>query len=415
MKILALSYLFPNRLKPELGIFVLNRLKALARQVDIAVINPIAWSPIHRWLPAYRENENIPLVDEIGGLRVFHPRFLSIPGAFKSLEATTYTRAVRETVERYLRDFDFDIVDMHWTYPDLPAGLALSRAFNKPSIVTLRGREAFYREGGGRRAAMIVEGLKQANQVIALSQELADMAGQAIGSNDKIHVIRNGVDVGNFTYMPQAEARFRLGLCTEGRMILSVGALIRRKGFDLIINSLHRLRQRAEFQDLKLYIIGSVGPEGDYRAVLNKQIAQLGLADRVVFAGQVANAQLPLWYNAADLFCLASRGEGSPNVLSEALACGCPSVASMVGSVPDILQSETDMGLAFRNGDVDHLAELLVAALNATWDRRDIAETIRKYDWDWCARQVGDVYARASSSSSVHNHDNNIENIENKK
>jgi glycosyltransferase involved in cell wall biosynthesis len=392
MKILALSYLFPNSLMPNHGIFVWNRLKALSKYVDVKVINPVPWSPVHALLKSYRHYRQVPARENIGGLDVHHPRFFSIPGAVKSLEATTYTRAVGTTMARDLAGESFDLIDMHWTYPDLPAGLALARRLGKPAMVTLRGREAFYLEDGGKRADIIRDGLAQVDRIVALSNELAEISTQLIGPNSKTHVIRNGVDTAGFDYMPQAEARAHLGIGPDEKIILMVGALIRRKGFDLVIEALQRQRDNPVLRQCKLYIVGAEGPEGDYRAALYRQVKEANLEERVVLAGAVPNAQLQRWYCAADVFCLASRGEGSPNVLTEALACGCPSVAADVGAVREIMASEPGLGECVPSEDVDAFAAALGSVLSQTHARETIASAMRKYDWDWCARQVMEVY-----------------------
>jgi teichuronic acid biosynthesis glycosyltransferase TuaC len=107
-----------------------------------------------------------------------------------------------------------------------------------------------------------------------------------------------------------------------------------------------------------------------------------------VFQGAVLNQDLITWYNAMDVFCLSSRGEGSPNVLTEALACGTPAVASKVGSVPEIMASEPNLGMAFDSEDVQQIVEALEQVLTVEFDRKASAHQFNQYTWDWCALEV---------------------------
>jgi glycosyltransferase involved in cell wall biosynthesis len=393
MKILVISFLFPNRVTPNHGIFVLNRLKALSQYVDIKVINPIPWSPIHSRLKRFDSNINIPEKDTIEGLDVYHPRFFSIPGYFKGIESISYYRAIAPVVETLYNDFKFDLIDLHWTYPDLPAGIKLARKYSKKSLVTLRGKEAFYLQGSMLRKNIIQRELKEVDATIALSQELAGLNECLTGVSD-IQVIRNGVDVDHFYYIPKEVARKKLNIKQNERFIVSVGSLIRRKGFDLLIKSLATIVNKQTFADIKLYIIGSEGPEGDFRDELYSLVDQLGLNEHIVFQGQVPNNELCLWYNSTDAFCLASRGEGSPNVLTEALACGCPVVASDVGAVKEIMESDNNLGVCILAGSVDKLASGLLKVLSQQFNREANAAKFKKYSWDWCARRVLEIYER---------------------
>jgi glycosyltransferase involved in cell wall biosynthesis len=181
-----------------------------------------------------------------------------------------------------------------------------------------------------------------------------------------------------------------LDLPKEQTIILAVGSLAYRKGFDRIVLNFPKILKN--YPDAALYIIGAAGHEGDYRSELDELIVRYSLKNKVKFVGQIENQDLPLWYNAADVFCLSSRGEGSPNVLTEALACGCPSVATKVGAVPDILEKGF-MGIVVQNDEKSLLSGLLYA-LSIRYDRKKIAETIRQYTWDWCAAKVVEVYKK---------------------
>lgn len=397
-KILAISYLFPNPVAPNHGIFVFNRLNALAKYADIKVINPIPWSPVHRFIGNYRDNDQIPTQVTRGALEIFHPRFLSIPRVLKSVEVGTYQRAVQSVVDKELSAFDFDLIDLHWTFPDLPTGVALSDQRGKPFLTTLRGMEAFHIHDGDIRQRLVADCLPKARFVIALSRELQQQGIEVGCQPESTAVIRNGVDSQGFYHIDKSAARSELGIDQGEKFIVMVGALIRRKGFDLVIEALAKLQQSTP--DLRLRIVGSEGHEGDFRAELNQLIDRHGLQDRVVFQGAVENHRLKYWYNAADVFCLASRGEGSPNVLTEALACGCPAVAADVGAVREIMESEQDLGFVFASEDVTVLAEQLAASIALQTDRQAQAQRFGKYDWDWCAREVLKRYQQALSSTN---------------
>lgn len=392
LNVLAISFLFPNSRQPNYGIFVLNRLKALSQYVNIKVINPVPWFPAGNRLARYRETKQIPAYEIIAGLDVYHPRFFSIPGFLKSIEAVTYRHAVLSVLKQPLFDFDFDLIDLHWTYPDLPVGEYLQQRYNKPMLCTLRGMEAFHRNDGKARSRMIDAGLQQADRLIALSQELKDTADIITRQPQKSTVVINGVDSETFRYMPKSEARQKLGLqvAEDTPIILGVGSLIYRKGFDLVIDALPQIVK--VYPNVKYYVVGSEGPEGDYRTELKAKVAAKGLENVVVFQGAAPNRDLVNWYCAADVFCLSSRGEGSPNVLSEALACGCPAVSTAVGSAPDIMAMANLEGFVVGVDQPGQLTEKLIQALSTTSDRARQAADYGRYNWDWCAQKVLGVY-----------------------
>jgi len=388
MKILALSYLYPNSLYPHYGIFVHNRLRAVRKYHEVKVINPIPWFPGCGRLARYQDYDQIPLRETIGGIEVFHPRFLVIPKFFKFIDSFTYKSVVMPLVEELYKSYPFDIVDLHWTYPDLPTGYAIKKRYKKKMLITLRGKEAFHINEGIGREFLIKKYLLQADAVISLSRELQEMAIQ-VGVDEKCcSVIRNGVDTAAFYYIDQDECRKRLGISREEKVILSVGSLNYGKGFDRIIKAFPSLIRIDA--NCKLYIIGAHGPAGDCRKEINDLIYDLDLQDHVCFLGTVENRVLIYWYNAADLFCLASRSEGSPNVLGEALACGCPSIATDVGSVTDIL-GHKHHGVVVTN-NADGVQEGLEMAINCEWDREKIFQYMQSYDWDWCGQKVLPVY-----------------------
>jgi teichuronic acid biosynthesis glycosyltransferase TuaC len=388
IKVLALSYLFPNRNKPDHGIFVLNRLKALSKYVDIKIINPIPWFPGQNLFDRYKHRSDIPLQDTIGGLDVYHPRFFSVPKFLKNGEGDQYLKAIKPVVYQIHKDFEFDLVDMHWTFPDLPAGIAIGKEFNKKTTVTLRGMEAFHKQDNDQRHQIVAKGLKDVDAIVALSQELKKRGDELSGNPNKSVVIRNGVDTDQFFYIPKNEAREHIQMDTTEINILSVGSLIYRKGFDLIIKCVAKLKLDARYENIRLNIIGSEGAEGDYRKELTRLIDDLGVKKNIVFVGQVSNDELKYWYSASDLFCLASRGEGSPNVLSEALACGCPSVTTDVGSAKEIIHTKPNLGLCINPDSESELISAIDNLFSVDLDRIENFESYSQFNWNWCAEKV---------------------------
>lgn len=407
MKVLAISYLYPNCIYPNHGIFVHNRLKAILKFCDVKVINPIPWFPFSHKFKRYRGYNQIPLKENMEGIEVFHPRFFIIPRYVKFLDTFTFCLSVVPIAIKFRREFDFDLIDLHWTYPDILSGRVLAILFNKKLLLTVRGKEALnffpqkhppipnsrttdYRKEISLRSKMLDYFLPKSNAVIALSKELKKLCMECNVSPEKIEVIRNGIAPGSFYFLEKKVCRSKLNLPEDKLVILSVGSLIFAKGFDRLIAIFPDILK--EYPNAMLFIIGSDGPAGDYRKELASITHKHGIEDKICFLGQIPNNDLIYWYNAADLFCLPSRSEGSPNVLSEALACGCPSVTTDVGSASEILNCDC-LGRVIPNNESQMLSGIL-SALGSTFERQAISDRIRKYDWNACAIKVVQLYKR---------------------
>ena len=126
------------------------------------------------------------------------------------------------------------------------------------------------------------------------------------------------------------------------------------------------------------------------------------MTDRIFLVGNKPNEELPLWYSAADVTCLASLREGMPNVVLESLACGTPVVATRVGGTPEVLVSDK-LGLLVAT-DAGAIAAGLEAALSRTWDRTAISNHARQRDWAAVAEEVENylrsIIGRENSASS---------------
>lgn len=398
INVLALSYLFPNRAQPGYGIFVLSRLKAVRAVCNIKVVAPVQWYPFMRLLRGSLSSAEVPHEESIDGLDVVHPRFAVIPRYMKWFDALSFWWSARRAVARLRRRaaFDFDLVDVHWTYPDIVAAYFIARVAHKKFIVTIRGHEALYDTERTIRRWLVAHYLRRADGVVALSEELRDKVVKLGVDPAKAHVILNGVETTRFHHIEQSAARRQLGLPEHGKLLLSVGRLTAGKGHQDLIRALPGL---AAEHDVKLCIIGGINPEADYRPTLLKLIEELGLKN-VELMDEVGHTTLPLWYAAADVFCLATKSEGCPNVVLEALACGTPAVVSRVGAVDELIKSGEN-GCLVERSDPESLVKQLRIALSTAWNRPEIAARMRsKWGWERCAEQVTDLYRAVLQSGS---------------
>ncbi|MDB4965215.1 MAG: hypothetical protein JWN44_904 [Myxococcales bacterium] len=148
-------------------------------------------------------------------------------------------------------------------------------------------------------------------------------------------------------------------------LIVGMGRLVDQKGFDLLVAAFARV-QRA-LPGWRLMIVG----DGERRRELERQVAVLGLGERILLPGVTADA--PSFFRRAGMFVLSSRYEGFPNVLLEAMACGAPVVATDCPSGPsDIVRHDHD-GLLVPV-DVDALAAAILRLGNAPEERARLGE-----------------------------------------
>jgi teichuronic acid biosynthesis glycosyltransferase TuaC len=390
IRVLALSCLFPNAEQPSYGIFVLHRLRAVSRRCAVRVVAPIAVYPVlNRTLRGLRRGWRVGRRECWGGMQVDHPRFAVMPRFLKGFDALSFAVATLRSVRRIEREEGFcaDVIDVHWTYPDVVAGYWLARTRRRKLFVTVRGREALYPGEHGLRRLLLAYCLRRADAVVTLSDELKRLVVELGVPADRLRTILNGVDRESFAWSDPLACRARLAIAPEKKVIVSVGALVMRKGHHKLVQAVRSLGRADE---LDLHVIGGPGPEEDASALLHRLIADGALAN-VHLVGSVGHRELQSWYGAADLFCLATEGEGCPNVVLEALACGAPVVATDVGAIREVIV-EGENGFVVATNDVAPLAAAIARALECKWDRRRIAETMKRRGWDRCASEVVDAY-----------------------
>ncbi len=188
--------------------------------------------------------------------------------------------------------------------------------------------------------------------------------------------------------MDKFEARLKLGIPQDKKVLLNVANLVPVKGQKYLIESMKKIARVED--NVVLYIIGN----GPLRKELETQIRRLNLEGTVRIVGaRPPHSEIPLWMNAANLFVLPSLSEGNPTVMFEALGgVGLPFVGTAVGGVPEIITSE-DYGLLCPPKDPECLAEKILIALEKDWDREKIRKYAERFTWDSIVKKVLGVYS----------------------
>lgn len=381
IRVVSISSLYPNTYDPSAGLFVQAQLRALSSLTVLKLFAPISLLNYRNWAASGASCRR----EWDGETEVFHPRWLYPPGG-TCLNAALLAARLLTALQDISRKFRYQLIDAHFGYPEGVTAALISALVHRPFMVTLGGSELLHGQYRMRRAAMRWS-LRRASRVIAVSEELQQFAISLGVQASRTVVIPNGVDTAGYYPRDRASIRDKYRIPHNDKVILSAGHLVEVKGHDRTIRALKQLLDKG--RRARLLIAGGVG-QGvrDTSENLKELASALRIADSVEFLGHLAPDKLAELMSAADIFCLASRREGCPNVVSEALACGLPVVATRVGSVPTLIPSE-DFGIVIPLANADsELAPALAKALERSWDRAAISKFGHRRSWDTMAKDV---------------------------
>ncbi len=386
MRVLSFSYCFPNHANPSWGMFVYQRLAALAKQEELQVCSPVPWFPA---LTNRRDNPG-PAKESWNGLTVHRPRFFYFPGVLKNQDARLYALGLRHWLRRLCIDWRPDVLDAHFVWPDGVGVASLARELGIPYVITLRGRlyECLPIPSQRRQCA---SALQRASAVISNSSLMAYEASKLGAAVDHLVVIPNGIDHEQFHPKDKLTCRRELGLPVDGRLLVTVAHLGHRKGHHEVIRALADLPD-----DVRLVIVGG-SAQGGTPEKLRAVASEVGVEDRLILPGPQPYEKVPIYFSAADSSVLASYREGCPNAVLESLACGTPVVATDVGAVRDILPVP-DVGSIVPPQEVDPLRDALVDVLDRQWDPEEVVRASGVKSWDEVAQDVRKVLHKAAYS-----------------
>ncbi len=373
LRTLLFSTLYPSSARPGHGIFAETRLRHLlaSGEAETRVVAPVPWFPlIHPRFGEWARMAMTPCRETWNGIAVEHPRYPLPPKVGMNLAPFLIAASCLKAVQRIQREFDFDLIDAQYYFPDGVAAALIASRIGKPFVVTARGTDINLFPQYPLPRRLIRWTADQADASIGVCRALMDKL-QALGADPKkLNVLRNGVDLHCFRPVDPHATRARLGL-TPGRWLVSVGRLIELKGHDIAIQALESMRE------VRLAIIG----EGELRSPLERLASHLGVADRVLFVGALPQAELRDWYGIADALVLCSSREGWANVLLEAMACGTPVVATATGGMPEVIQNAT-AGRLMGERSPAALAEAIADLFHHYPDRGEVRAYAERFSWE---------------------------------
>ena len=381
-------------MRPVQAVFVRSRMEAYTRRFghEWTVVSPVPYFPKipFKVNSLYGIYARMPLKENPWGYSIHHPRYLITPKLGMRFYGSWMTRGVRETILAIHKEKPIDVIDGHYIYPDGTAAIRMGAELGIPVVLSARGSDLNYYPSFPHIAPLIESNLAACNQLICVSNELRKVALSHGTKAEKISVIGNGIERTKFRLGDKATVRRELGLPKETNILLSVGRLDENKGLHIVLEACALLGR-------KDFILIAAG-DGPRRPFLEALATSLGIGDRVKFVGNVSNDKLPAWYQAADLFVLASAREGWPNVLCEAQACGLPAVVTDAWGMSEII-SDSNLGILVSERTSKGFCRALETALTTAWDGTAIARAGGTRTWELVADSLEEVFQRALGSS----------------
>lgn len=397
-RLIVYSSLFPNPSSPTSGVFIRERMFRVARFAPIVVVAPQAWSPFDPLIRIFRKTfrPRGPTFEMMEGIRVYRPRWLSLPGVGKFFDGWLMAACTERCVRRIHSEFGATAIDAHFLYPDGWAASRIAKRLGLPLAITIRGSKD-ERLIGTSRERRLRETIQAAAKVFAVSESLARSVVKELGCDPaKVEIVGNGVDPVRFSPVDRQEARRRLGIAPEAKVLIGVGNLVPGKGFQRVIPLLPQLLQR--HPGLVYLIVGAGASQGDLRGFLEAQARKYGVSDVVRFCGRREPDELRWYYGASDVFVLATEFEGWANVLLEAMACGLPVVTTRVGGNSEVVRVPETGELVEWWNPVAFL-DAIDRALARTWDRNAILAYARSNQWDERVERLVSAFAQLSDSA----------------
>jgi len=320
---------------------VMDQIRELGKHVSTHTID------VHYGTPNFT-------ADDITAVRCrFFPMVEPIKGAL-------FVGTAMKAADELCASREFHLLHAHFGYPDGLAAFKIGRRHKLPYVVSVLGDDLLlYPQRNRYLHRSITTVMANAAAVIGVSRHLLDTAVALGADRQRCHHIPDGVrpEVFHLAADPSHD---------RAPTILFAGAFLPVKNVLRMIDAFAIVQR--ERPDVRFVLAG----DGPLREAIQQRIADAGLTQAVEFVGHVTQPQLAGLMQQSSVLCLPSVSEGWPNVIVEALACGCPIVAGNVGGIPEIINNDA-YGYLCDPHDENNIARKLTMSLERDWDRQSLA------------------------------------------
>lgn len=295
------------------------------------------------------------------------------------------------------------IMHGHWVVPG--GVLAAMAAPGLPLVISLHGSDVHVAETVALARAAARYAFRRAGAITACSDDLAARAIKLGAEASRVEVVPYGVDTERFRPAPgtRSTVRARLGVAEAVPLAFAAGRLVRKKGFEYLIDAMGRLPPTPAF-------VLAIAGDGDLKDELRERAGRAAVAERVRFLGDLSQDEIASHFAAADMIVVPSvrddsgNVDGLPNVVLEALASGTPLVTTSAGGIGAVVEHGRT-AVVVPERDVDALAGAMLELARDTTGAARLAAAARadaeaRFGWDGTAAKLEAAYARALAIKS---------------
>jgi glycosyltransferase involved in cell wall biosynthesis len=280
---------------------------------------------------------------------------------------------------RVIRKEKINLINVHWILPNGLMALIVSKLTGVPFVVTLPGTDA-YLAHRYKIFGWIARWIAQnSSGITSNSSWHLDRILKLGVKNKPIAIISYPTDVTQFKPLKRGlkKIRERHGLKKNNLIILAVGRLVYKKGFNYLIKAMTQIVKR--FPTVRLVI----GGEGDLMEDWKSLTLKLGIKKNILFIGNIRRDEIIYYYNLADVMVAPSivdkKGnvDGGPVVSFESMACAKPQIVTSVLGVADIIEDGVN-GFVIPQKDSKAIAKVVIELLGSKKLREDMGKANRK-------------------------------------